>query len=118
MSGKPNPPLFTAAQAGSLLDQVIFEQILECIDLDAVFQVEQSLVMIVGELDGIADDQVTQTARIVLDRALLRLPENLRAYLSAAAWPLPGCKLCEADQAEGHSGPPGRESRLPIRFHS
>jgi len=122
MSGKVNPALLTAAQAGSLLDQVIFEQVLECIDLDALFRVEQSFIMIVGELDGIADDhagdQIEQTARAMVDRALRRLPDNLRAYLSAAAWPPPGCKLCEAEQAEDRAGKPGRESHLPIRFQS
>jgi len=115
VTGKLNPPLLTAAQAGSLLDQVIFEQVLECIDLDALFRVEQSITMIVGELDGIADDQITETTTVMLDRALLRLPANLRSYLSAAAWPLPDCRLCEANEADERSIKPGRESEVPIR---
>jgi hypothetical protein len=43
MSGKLHTPLFTPAQAAALLDQVICEQVLECIDLDALHRPEQSI---------------------------------------------------------------------------
>jgi hypothetical protein len=81
VSGGLHPPLLTPAQASTLLDQVLYEQVLECIDLDALYRVEQSLVMLVGELDGMDEARIAATATAMLDRALLRLPENMRGYL-------------------------------------
>jgi hypothetical protein len=125
MTGKLHPPrpatpvgpapLLAPTQVQRLLDQVVYEQVLECIDLDALYKVEQSLVMHLGDLDGIADDQITEHAKLLIDRALLRIPGELRAYLSAAAWPLDGCELCEE---EARAGSASREGRGPIRFHS
>jgi hypothetical protein len=107
--------LLAPTQVQHLLDQVVYEQVLECIDLDALYKVEQSLVMHFGELDGVDDDQITEHARLLIDRALLRIPGDLRAYLSAAAWPLDGCELCEE---EARGGSALRGGRAPIRFHS
>ena len=110
MSGGLHPPLLTPAQASTLLDQVLYEQVLECIDLDALYRVEQSLVMLVGELDGMDEARIAATATAMLDRALLRLPENMRGYLHASSWPFEGCAMCEQD-ARGSDG-------VPIHVHS
>jgi hypothetical protein len=114
MSGALQPPLLTPPQASALLDQVIFEQVLECIDLDKLYRVEQSVVLLVGDLDGLPEDQIAATARALLDSALHRLPAHLRSYLCASAYPpFGGCELCEApDLPEIRRGMP----RPVIRF--
>jgi hypothetical protein len=80
-------PLVTPAQAASLLDEVIYEQVVECIDLDALYRLEHSLTLLVGELDGIADDRVCKTAKAMLARALRRLPDDVWRYLRADSRP-------------------------------
>jgi hypothetical protein len=101
MSAAPPPtgatPLLAPHQAEVLLDQVIYEQVLECIDLDAVHQLEQSLTMIVAdfEADGTRAGDV---AKAIIDRALLRIPDDVRSYLHAISGPpFAGCELCEED---------------------
>ena len=82
---RPASPPLSAGQVADLLDQVIFEQVIECVDLDALYGVEQSLMMLVGEIDGIAADQICDLATALLDRALLRLPKDVRRYLQSAS---------------------------------
>jgi len=78
-----HPPLFTPLQAAALLDQLIYEQVLEAVDLDALYRLEQSLTMMVGELHGVPFAQATESAQAVLERCLLRLPDDIRRYLRA-----------------------------------
>jgi hypothetical protein len=78
-----HPPLFTPPQAAALLDQIIYEQVLESVDLDALYRLEQSLTMMVGELHGVPFAQATESAKAVLDRCVLRLPDDIRRYLRA-----------------------------------
>jgi hypothetical protein len=83
--GSPgSAPLFTPAQAQVLLDQVIYEQVLECVDVDALVRLEQSLALMADELDGVGYDRACELARSMLDRAILRLPDDVRRYLRAA----------------------------------
>ena len=92
----PLPPLLTPAQAAVLLDQVIYEQVLECVDLDALYHVAQSLDSMIGEVDGVPDAQVAELARSMIDRALLRLPDDLRGYLRVSEWASrEDCFLCQ-----------------------
>ncbi|MEO7729445.1 MAG: hypothetical protein ABIY55_00625 [Kofleriaceae bacterium] len=83
MTQPPHPPLFTPVQAAALLDQLIYEQVLESVDLDALYRLEQSLTMMVGELHGVPFAQATESAKAVLDRCVLRLPDDIRRYLRA-----------------------------------
>jgi hypothetical protein len=111
MSAERQPPLLTSAQAASLLDQVVYEQVLECIDLDALYRLEQSLTMLVGEVDGVSADRIGELATAMLDRALLRLPDDVRRYLRAADWPPGGgCELCKEEEDEA---PP--DHQVPAR---
>lgn len=114
MTGARHPPLVTPAQAASLLDEVIYEQVVECIDLDALYRLEHSLTLLVGELDGIADDRVCETAKAMLDRALRRLPDDVWRYLRAGdPPPFEGCPLCEEDPRPGaHAPAPHSPTRL------
>jgi hypothetical protein len=98
----PPPPPLGAAQVADLLDHVIHEQVLTCVDLDALHDLEQSLTMLVGDLDGVSPDHAADLAKAMLDRALARLPDDLRRYLRAPNWPFPRCELCEG------GGSPGR----------
>ena len=117
MTDPRHPPLVTPAQAASLLDEVIYEQVVECIDLDALYRLEHSLTLLVGELDGITDERVCETAKAMLDRALRRLPDDVWRYLRAAAMPpLGGCALCEE---EARPEPPHAPARhAPTRLKS
>jgi hypothetical protein len=95
-------PLLAPHQAAVLLDQVIYEQVLACIDLEALYQVEQSLTMTVADFEG-DGDRAADLAKALVDRALLRIPDDVRRYLHAFGHPpFAGCELCdeaEADQA-------------------
>ena len=94
----PPAPLLSPAHAAGLLDQVIYEQILECVDLDALYHVAQSLDSMVGEIDGVSEDRVAQVARSIIDRSLSRLPDDLRAYLQVSEWAARDeCVLCEVE---------------------
>lgn len=108
MSGQLQPPLLTPAQAQVLLDQVIYEQVLACLDLDALFRLEQSLTTLIGELDGIADDRVCELTKAMLDRALLRLPDDVWCYLRAGDGPPGGgCAACEEAAPPRNPAQPG-----------
>jgi hypothetical protein len=98
-SASGSPPgsgsLLAPHQATLLLDQVIYEQVLECVDLDALYRLEQSLIMIVADYDR---DRAGEIARTIVDRALLRLPDDIRSYLHAFAGPpFDDCELCAED---------------------
>jgi hypothetical protein len=98
-------PLLTPDQAAILLDQVVYEQLLECIDLDEVSRVEQSLTLLVSELDGMTAERIDELARATLDRALRRLPDQIRRYLRDGAWPsFAGCESCDDDDRSGRRG--------------
>lgn len=99
MSAKQHPPgsapLIAPHQAAVLLDQVIYEQVLECVDLDALYRLEQSLTMMVADYDR---DRAGEVAQAIIDRALLRLPVDVRSYLHAIAGPpFDGCELCDEE---------------------
>jgi hypothetical protein len=119
MTGAPDPaaspPLLAPHQATVLLDQVIYEQVLACVDLDAMYQLEQSLTMTVADFEG-DGDRAADLAKALVDRALLRLPDDVRRYLHAVSSPpFAGCELCddEADQAARSTG-----KRRSTRFGS
>jgi hypothetical protein len=83
----PPPSPLTASQVADLLDHVVYEQVLMCIDLDALHDLEQSLTMLAGDIDGVSPDHAADLAKAMLDRALRRLPDDMRRYLRAARCP-------------------------------
>ena len=101
----PPPPPLSASQVADLLDHVIYEQVLACVDLDALYDLEQSLTMLAGDVDGVSPDHAADLAKAMVDRALLRLPDDLRRHLRAARWPFQGCELCEEEARQ--AGRPG-----------
>ena len=95
------PALLAADQATDLLDRVVYEQVLECIDLDELFQLEQSLAFTASSLPGVSHARSTELAKSLLERAFRRLPDDIRNYLSAVeALACNGCELCEEEARE------------------
>jgi hypothetical protein len=91
-------PLVTPDQATILLDQVIYEQVLEAVDVDALYRLEQTLIMQISDLDGVSHLRAENVARSMIERALLRLPDDIRRCLSAAAFlECDGCELCDEE---------------------
>lgn len=122
MSGTLEPscpaPLVTPAQAAVLLDQVIYEQVLECVDVDALVELEHSLTMMVEELDGVDPDRACELAARMLDRAILRLPDDIRRYLRAAVLLSSGCELCDEEARERRGSSIEGRGRRPSRADS
>jgi hypothetical protein len=112
-------PLLAPHQAAVLLDEVIYEQVLACIDLDALHQLEQSLTMTVADFEGDAD-RAADLAKALVDRALLRIPDDVRRYLHVVGSPFAGCELCddEAGQADHPAATSAASSRRSTRLRS
>lgn len=113
MSGELHPPAgaapapgLDASQTASLLERLIHEQVLACVDLDELCSLEQSIALLAGELPGVGHDRAAELARAMLDRALQRLPDDVRRYLRAASAAFDDCELCQAEarQAARSSG--------------
>jgi hypothetical protein len=106
------------SQTAVLLDHLVYEQVMGCIDLDALFDIEQSITLLTGDLDGVGADRAADLAKVMLDRALARLPDDMRRYLRAARWmSCDGCEICEAEVREATRAAPGDTQRRS-RFKS
>ena len=114
-----HPPLFTPTQAAALLDQLIYEQVLESVDLDALYRLEQSLTMMVGELHGVPFAQATESAKAVIERCLVRLPDDIRRYLRAGPFLAFDPQLDRgSDPGDRCEDRPSPARRLPHRYSS
>ena len=100
MTVADSQPALAGEQAAALLDRLVYEQVLACIDLDELYRLEQSIAVLAAELDGVAEAQATELARAMLDGALARLPGDVRSYLRAEWIDLTDCPLCEEEAAE------------------
>ena len=78
--GLPIAPLLRPEQASKLLDDVLYERVLGCIDLQALFMVEVDLWVALSESDVTDEDTAKQLAKAMIDRALRRLPDEERRY--------------------------------------
>jgi hypothetical protein len=113
------PALLGADQTTRLLDDVVYEQVLACVDLDALYQLEQSLTLLAGQLDGVDPDHAADLAKAMLDRGLLRLPDDMRRYLRAVDFlACDGCELCEAEARQASRGSGGGHPRRATRLRS
>jgi hypothetical protein len=80
MTGQLNMPLLAPDQASKLLEDVLYERVLGCIDLEALFMIEVDLWVALSECD-VADEQAAKrVAKDMIDRALRRLPDEERRY--------------------------------------
>jgi hypothetical protein len=96
-------PLLPPAHAAVLLDEVIYEQVLECVDLDALVRLERSLVLMIGEIDDVSDDRARDLAMSMIDRAVVRLPDDVRGYLKVANLLSLDCELCDEESRQHRS---------------
>jgi hypothetical protein len=73
--------LLSAEQATKLLDDLVYERVLSFIDLDGLFGFEQELWCAYEEL-GASGDNVPIAVKTMIDRALVRLCEDPRRYMT------------------------------------
>lgn len=76
------PPLLPPAQADKLLEELVYERVVECIDFDALYQFEQELWCALGDL--VAPDEVAEVAAEMVGRALVRTREDERRWITFA----------------------------------
>lgn len=81
MSGELHLPLLAPAQAAKLLDDVLYERVLACVDLQALFVIEVDLWVALSECEVTPDEKAARRmAKAMIDRALRRLPDEERRY--------------------------------------
>lgn len=107
----PGPPALAAGEAATLLDHLIYEQVIACIDLDELYALEQALTLVAADLDGVGPDRAADLARALVDAALRRLPDDLRRYLDSGGGPFGGCPLCDEEPHASRSSPGSSQRR-------
>jgi hypothetical protein len=99
MSGQLNIPLLAPEHASKLLEDVLYERVLGCVDLEALFMIELDLWVALAERDAADENDAKPIAKAMIDRALLRLPDEERRY--AAIRPFGSeCLNCEEEILE------------------
>lgn len=82
----PEEPLpLGAPQAAALYDQLLHAQVLACVDVDGLCQLQQLTVLHVSSLGDLDDREASELAATLIDRSLARLPNDLRCFLSMTA---------------------------------
>ena len=97
MSGQLQP-LIAADQAGKLLDELVLDRVLGCIDLQALFMVEVDLWVALSECGVANDEDAKLVAKSIIDRALRRVPDDGRRYPSRPFGM--DCDLCDDEVRE------------------
>jgi hypothetical protein len=98
-------PLLTPDQAAALLDHVIFERVVDCIDLDGIAQVERSLSLMLADIEGVPSPRAGELARAILERAVRRLPDDLLGYADLTNILSLDCELCMAEEEDDRRAP-------------
>jgi hypothetical protein len=81
VSGALHLPLIAPDKAAKLLDDVLYERVLRCVDLQALLVIEVDLWVALSEYEPQADDEHTRrVAKEMIDRALARLPDEDRRH--------------------------------------
>jgi hypothetical protein len=119
VSGTVQPAVLGPAQIANLLERVVHDRVLDAVDLLGVYRLEISIAAMIGELDGIAEAHAAELAAAMIDRAVQRLPDDLRRLRRDDDWlpdPAGSCFLCRggerAPAAEaGTDRPRGRPKR-------
>ena len=97
MSGELHAPLLAPEQAGKLLEDVLYERVLRCVDLEALFLIEVDVWVALCECKAAQDDVAgKRMAKAMIDRALRRLPDEARRYSLVAPFGAE-CADCEAE---------------------
>lgn len=97
MSGTINKPtaqpLIAPEQAAKLLDELVYERVVECIDFDALFGFEQELWMALGDI-GVADDHIPDVTNELIGMALAKIKNDERRWMNSDAPLDDDCPLC------------------------
>jgi hypothetical protein len=100
VSGQVNKPmvaLISPAKASELLESLIVERVMECVDFRALLRVEHGLWDALGGC-GLRDDQIVEIARAMIDKALDQIRHDVRRGFDA-------CALCEDEVRRGQRPP-------------
>ena len=84
-----------------LLDGVIYEALLDMVDLDALHRLEGVLVTNLLDLGEIEPDKAIAVASMMIERAWHKLAEDPRRYADPRAGDGMDCELCA--EAASHS---------------
>lgn len=98
MSGELHAPLMAPERASKLLDEIIYERVLSCIDVDGLLTFECELSCAFDECSIEGDAIAVDLAKEMIDRALHRVRDerwhaHLRSGRSIGAW---DCDSCDA----------------------
>ncbi len=100
MSGTLHLPLIAPDKAAQLLDDVLYERVLGCVDLQALFMVEVDLWVALSEQEpDESDERTRRVAKGMIDRALVRLVDEDRRYAMVRPFGAE-CELCEDELHE------------------
>lgn len=102
MSGEPHGPLLAPEHASRLLDDVLYERVLACVDLEVLFLLETELWLALAQCEIADDEAAKQLAKALIDRALRRLPDEPRRYRLVRPFD-EDCPDCEAELREARS---------------
>lgn len=119
MTGDLHLPLVTPTRADALLEAIIHDQVVACIDLAALAAVQQALAALVEEVHGEGQDRAAQVSLALIDQSLGRLASEFAAYLRLDnTLRRRGCRMCEdevrsarAARAPGMAASPGSVDR-------
>jgi hypothetical protein len=103
VSGELNVPLLAASDASKLLDEVIYERVLSCIDVDTLLTFECELSCAFDECGFDGRARGSELAKEMIDRALHRVRDerwqaHLRSGRSCDVEPF-DCELCDQPPA-------------------
>jgi hypothetical protein len=91
--------LLPPEHASRLLDDVLYERVLACVDLETLFLLETELWLALAECEIAEDEAAKELAKALIDRALGRLPDEPRRYRLVRPFG-EGCPDCEAELRE------------------
>lgn len=106
-------PLLSPAQAARLLDEVIYERVVDAIDLRAIHAFECELSQLLLDLGPMAESPLG-AAKVMIEAALARLPSDPRRYLSPGGYADDDCPLCSLDA----DAPDAPDARRPEPAHA
>jgi hypothetical protein len=88
------------AMVQKLLDEVIYESVVEAIDFDALHRIEQMLAMTLLDLGQIEPDKAVAAATMMIERAWQRLADDprRRGIMERSGM---DCELCAAAETHG-----------------
>ena len=116
MSGELHPrveSLMSPDKASKLLDDILYERVLRCVDLEALFMIEVDLWVALSECDDAGDDAGDEAAKLVakemIDRALRRLTDEERRYGMMRPFGM-DCPDCEDELLDNAKQKRGRKS--------